>query len=85
MPSQIHQDNEKIVTDVGSVNFQLADGEGVLGVEVDSDVSSDDRLVALNGSRLRLIEGSLHIGAHCETVAVKISSFKPVSNGNCEV
>ena len=67
------------------MNFQLADGEGVLGVEVDSDVSSDDRFVALDGSRLRLIEGSLHIGAHGESIAVKISPFKFVSNGNCEV
>ena len=67
------------------MNFQLTDGEGVLGVEVDGDVSSDDRFVALDGSRLGLIKRSLHIGTYGESVTVKIPPFKPVSYGNREV
>ena len=53
------------------MNFQLADSEGILGVEVDGDVSSDDRFVALDGSGLGLIERPLHIGTYGESVTVK--------------
>ena len=76
-----------LLTDIVSINFQLADGQWdvLVGYLIDRHVSPDNGHVASDGPGLSFTERADYIGTVSEGLWIKILRIECVTDSNCEV